>query len=303
MRQLAPFLDCLFGAEPDGSLVELRFRLGNGGMGQDFVPVRDRERLARLIAARGTKTDLYLGVAPRSRQEGGADAVERVHALWADCDDTVALEALGSFEPRPSMIVNSGGGRHAYWGVWPPLPGASVGKANRRIAYALGADMRATDAARILRPPETFNFKTGERRPVTVEHVAPETIYTPEQVIGHLPDPPDEKRPPSAPVRPPAAIDDPLLAVPPAVYVELLTGRETGRDGKVSCPFHEDSTPSLHVYEDVERGWTCFGCDRAGTIIDFGAELYGIEPRGRGYYEIRERLEADLIPALRRAAA
>jgi len=138
---------------------------------------------------------------------------------------------------------------------------------------------------------------------VTVEHVAPETIYTPEQVIGHLPDPPDEKRPPSAPVRPPAAIDDPLLAVPPAVYVELLTGRETGRDGKVSCPFHEDSTPSLHVYEDVERGWTCFGCDRAGTIIDFGAELYGIEPRGRGYYEIRERLEADLIPALRRAAA
>ncbi len=84
------------------------------------------------------------------------------------------------------------------------------------------------------------------------------------------------------------------MSIPPPIYVEALTGRAVGRDGKVACPFHDDGTPSLHVYEDAERGWACFGCGRGGTIIDFGAELFGIEPRGADYHRIRERLEADL---------
>jgi hypothetical protein len=48
---------------------------------------------------------------------------------------------------------------------------------------------------------------------------------------------------------------DPLLALEPRSYVEALTGLRVGRDGKVSCPFHEDRTPSLHVYETPAGGW------------------------------------------------
>lgn len=70
---------------------------------------------------------------------------------------------------------------------------------------------------------------------------------------------------------------------------------EIGRDGKVACPFHEDRTPSLHVYDEAEHGWHCYGCGRGGTIIDFGAALYGLEPRGQGFHEIRRRLDADLM--------
>jgi DNA primase len=73
----------------------------------------------------------------------------------------------------------------------------------------------------------------------------------------------------------------------------------------VCCPFHaggEERTPSLHVYPN-DRGWACFGCGRGGTIVDFGAHLYGIEPRGGGFHELRRRLVSELVPALRRAAA
>ena len=163
--------------------------------------------------------------------------------------------------------------------------------------------MAATDAARILRPPGTFNFKSTPPRPVEVERLDVE-VYTLEQFVGDLPDPQPE-RPPRNPVRLPTATHDPLLSIPPRVYIEALTGLEAGRDGKIICPLpgHDDHAPSCHLYDDPEQGWYCFGCGRGGTIIDFGAALYELEPRGPGYQEIRRRLRADLIPALRRAAA
>ncbi len=299
---LATFLDLLYGGEPDGSFAELRFKLRNGGMGQDFVAVRDRERLARLIQARGRSTDCYLGVAPRIRPQGTRGAVERVHALWADCDSPESIEALKHFEPAPSMVIASGSGQHAYWSLWPPVGPDEAERANRRLAHALGADMQATDCARILRPPQTFNFKTGTPRPVTLERLAGE-VYTAEDVVGHLPDLPSAERRPTAPVRALTATDDPLMGLPAAIYIEALTGQEVGRDGKIGCPFHEDRTPSLHVFERPKTpgsvpGWKCFGCNRSGTIIDFAAALYNLEPRGRGYHEIRKRLEADLLGAV-----
>lgn len=300
MSGLFPYLDMIVGAEAEG-FAELRWRLRSGAMGREFVGVRDRRRLATLIEARGRASDLYVGVAPRVRHEGGRDAVERVHVLWADCDEPEAVTALDAFSPPPSMVIGSGTGRHAYWALWPPVGPAEAEAANRRIAHALGADARATDAARILRPPGTFNHKGVEPRPVTVEQLAAK-VYSVAQVVGRLAEP-EPERPPRRAVRLPVATDDPLLAVPPAVYVEALTGREVGRDGKLRCPFHADRTPSLHVYDEPERGWACFGCGKGGTVIDFAARLWAVEPRGRGYHELRQRLERELALALRSAAA
>jgi RepB DNA-primase from phage plasmid len=97
--------------------------------------------------------------------------VERVHVLFVDCDDEAAIDALEHFERAASMIVNSGRGRHSYWSIFPPVSPDEAERANRRLAHALGADMRATDAARNLRPPRTFNFKSGEPAPVTLERL------------------------------------------------------------------------------------------------------------------------------------
>ena len=83
---------------------------------------------------------------------------------------------------------------------------------------------------------------------------------------------------------------DPLLRIPPGVYVQVLTGQAVGRDRKVSCPLHEDRVPSLHVYERPEQGWYCFGCRRGGSIYDLAADLYGLPPRGHDFLALRERL-------------
>jgi hypothetical protein len=86
---------------------------------------------------------------------------------------------------------------------------------------------------------------------------------------------------------------DPLQAIPAREYVQALTGVEVSSSGRLCCPLpdHEDRSPSFQVYDD---GWHCFGCGRGGSIIDLAAALYGIEPRGPGYREIRRRLVADL---------
>lgn len=86
------------------------------------------------------------------------------------------------------------------------------------------------------------------------------------------------------------ASEDPLLAVPPPVYFERLTGRRVGRSGKVRCPFHDDRTPSLHVYRDPARGWYCFGCGRGGSIYDLAASLWGRGTQGREFVELRREL-------------
>lgn len=219
--------------------------------------------------------------------------MERCHALWADCDTPESMEALGAFQPAPSMVVNSGHGRHGYWSLWPPVGPDELEHANRRLAHALGADMRATDAARILRPPGTFNHKSGAPVAVTLEHLKVE-VYTAEQVTGRLPDPSGgDVRAPGAggPVRPLSAVPDSLAAISPPVYVEALTGRVPDRSGKVSCPLpdHEDGTPSMHVYEDAAAGWYCYGCGRGGRIYDLAAILggYRLPLRGADFIAVR----------------
>lgn len=291
----AAYWCALYGAEPPEALVEVRFRLPERrGMGQEFYGVRDSARAAERVLRLGRVTDAYLGVAPRARRAGGRDAIERVHALWADLDSPEALAALDRFAPAPAIVVSSGSGRHGYWPLWPPVAPVEAERANRRLAHALGADPRATDAARILRPPGTFNHKRQEPRPVRIERLEVE-VFTAAEVAGALPDPPDARQAPER-ARGRRTIDpDVLLTIEPRVYVEALTGRQVGRDGKVRCPLHADRTPSLHVYPDPERGWYCFGCGRGGNIYGFAAELWQVEPRGAGFRELRRRLAAELL--------
>jgi hypothetical protein len=70
---------------------------------------------------------------------------------------------------------------------------------------------------------------------------------------------------------------------------ERLTGEEVPAYGLVSCPHpdHEDRHPSCSVRE--ER-WRCFSCGANGTVIDLAAIVFGVEPYGRGFFEVRDRL-------------
>lgn len=90
-----------------------------------------------------------------------------------------AVTSLGKFctdagMPKPSMVVGSGGGIHVYWLTnrtmtveeWYPLAVALV-EATKK--HDLKCDTSVTtDAARVLRVPGTYNYKTEPAKPVKI---------------------------------------------------------------------------------------------------------------------------------------
>lgn len=44
----------------------------------------------------------------------------------------------------------------------------------------------------------------------------------------------------------------------------------------ISCPFHQDKTPSFHAYDDGRR-FKCFSCGESGDIIDFIQKLHACD--------------------------
>ena len=285
------FLETLAGDSDPGELVELRYRLDDGRMGQLFYSPGRLRGLATRALMLGRRTDVYVGCAPRTRRHGGRDAVARAFVLWADCDGEHAAAALERFQPQPSIVIASGSGRncHAYWPLTEPLEREQLERANRRLAHALGADPASADAARILRVPATYSHKHQPPVPVEALRLDVDRRLPAADVVGGLADPPRAPRPLApAPVGPG---DDALLAIAPEVYVRRLLGVEVPRHRKVRCPFHADRHASLHVYESAERGWYCYGrCRRGGTIYDLAAPLYGCQPRGEDFLRLRAEL-------------
>ena len=51
-----------------------------------------------------------------------------------------------------------------------------------------------------------------------------------------------------------------------------MHGLKVRRNNMVSCPFHNDRTPSMKV----DKRFHCFGCGADGDVIDFVSRLYGI---------------------------
>jgi hypothetical protein len=289
------------GREAASSFIELRFRRPGEPMRQAFYPCRDVASVGARAAVLAGENDVYAACAPRTRRFGGADAVERVWMLWADLDSPDAMGRLDAFEPAPSFVVASGspGGHHAWWPLNRPLRPDHARVALRRLAHTLGADIAAAEPARILRLPGTLNHKHDPPSPVECTRLELDSYHA-REIVGELPDPP-ERRPAVATAPRPLDTDDPLRSMAASEYVALLGGHRVGSDGKALCPLpgHDERTPSFHAYATPEAGWYCYGCGRGGTIVDFGAHLYGIEPRGRGFHEVRRRLAADLLASVR----
>lgn len=57
-------------------------------------------------------------------------------------------------------------------------------------------------------------------------------------------------------------------------YVPL---RRSGANYSARCPFHDDSTPSLVVYNDSDR-FHCFGCGVHGDAVEFVSRMEGCDP-------------------------
>lgn len=291
--QCSRYLHALFAEAPPDSFIELRLRTAFG-MRSVHLAADGIRAAAAIVAKHSSLTDVYVGVLPRVRRGGKRDdLVPAGMVLWADCDTTSSLAKLRSVVRQPSVTVASGtrGNLHAYWLLGEPVSIDLIEAANRRLAQVLGADAASADPARILRPP-SLSHKHRRPRPVRLIACEPSCRYRVDEIVDISVAPVLRDRRLGVASR---AHADPLLGIEPARYVGVLAGLAVSRDRKVRCPFHDDRTPSLHVYREPERGWFCFGCGRGGSVYDFAALLWGRETRGADFARLRDELREILV--------
>lgn len=126
--------------------------------------------------------NMYFGVCPRKERKGTKEAVRIVPCLWVDIDGKdfeggkeEAFRKLREFPFKPTAVVDSGNGFHAYWRfkesfiVENTSDVAKIESYLKAVANALKGDMAAAEIARILRLPGSFNYKVPtDIKPVTV---------------------------------------------------------------------------------------------------------------------------------------
>jgi hypothetical protein len=232
---LAAYLRAIVGREPPSSLVELRpLHLdGRRVVARAFLPVGELAEVERRVRALAARLNVYVGVAPRTRAEGHVGAVAHCWVLWADLDTGASIERLHAFRPWPSIVVRSGTGAHAYWRLSQALAPAHAQRANRRLALALGGDLQATDAARILRPPGTLNHKHSPPSEVRCSRLEPVT-FTAADVVGSLPDSEHYRPRPARPPRRPVWTDAPRPErVLEGLARTVAEAREGGRNARL----------------------------------------------------------------------
>ena len=295
LHDLRAYLDLLAGDEPPGALFEVRTRRPDRvSMRSWFIDVAARSRLLVLLPAIAERADVYLGVAPRRTDRGTRDAITHGHVAWVDVDGVDGISRLAAFKPAPSMVVASGtpGSAHGYWGLSRPADSAVLEEMNQRLADVLAGDP-LWPATTILRPPATMNHKHHPPRPVQlVDRRA--ARYDPDRLLAALVEQTPGIRVTEARRGVPDrdSGDDRLLTISPIVYGAQLLGVEVPRSGFVTCPWHEDKTPSLKLYETPERGWYCYSsrCRRGGSIYDLAARLWGLSTRDEDFVALRARL-------------
>ena len=191
------------------------------------LPVAEIDRLSRLARELSRSANVYCGIGIRGQDFGAArrgsyDDVIAIPGLWIDIDvagpahraanlpPTIddALDLLRQFVLRPSLVVDSGHGVHAYW-LWAEIAPFGTDEERREtqrllrrlqsairgLAVARGWTIDTTsDLARVLRVPGSTNRKDGiDPRPVTIiaEH---EHRYDPSDFDELLPNLTDDFR-------------------------------------------------------------------------------------------------------------
>lgn len=294
-RALLSYLRLLTGSAGASRFLDVRWRQRGGPMRRRFFATVHLQSATRLIERLAPANDVYVGVALRDGQvSGGRAAITGSHLVWVESDNALTARRLRAFPHPPTMVIASGtpGHMQLYWLLDRRHPIGDVESANRRLAAVLAGDLGCAEGARILRPPVTLNHKHDPPRAVTLLVLREGARINLACLTKGLPA--DENRRiltgTSTGLGRRSCDDEQLLRIPAADYVYALTGRSQNGEGKVHCPFHNDSTPSLQLYPD--GGFYCFGsgCRRGGTIFDFAGHLWGIPPRGPSFRELRRRL-------------
>lgn len=251
--------------------------------------------------------DINYTVVPRLRKSQGKKEHPLpdklvVSCLWADLDVgegklyrnvREAMDRVLAVHPSPSIIVMSGTGLHPYYMFANPIKVSreELEQLLRALAKLLKADANAARANRLMRVPNTYNWKDGKGRKcravITDHHWSLKELKTF--------------------CRAPASVDELQTPMEQADYfalfsphVDKLTRR--GEQASGLCPFHDDHNPSFSL--NVRTGqWICFSCGQEGNWTTFRRQKnLSIPDVGRNG-DIRADLTWDSLPRFDPAAA
>ena len=307
--EYAQFLRVWFCTAGDDELLEVRplhKRRGNPARPQSWHRNASTAERAVIDAVRNGD-DVYVGVLPRMRERGTEDAVGGRRWVWADIDyGTIghakpafyatkqdALDGLkrvsDELGAKPTFIVDSGGGLHAWWALQEPASDTEWREAIDRLNHAVNGDVCATDLARILRVPGTKNYKVDPPRAVRLLEVS--ECWTEIDRFLALPPLPEESAAPVLLKRERVAgVEGPFDRANdvPVAEVLLWLGVPMHREGKriyCACPVCPGSDEGEMVVGGRSNVASCFGdCadrgkGRSYSPVDLVAAVKAVEPR------------------------
>jgi len=182
------FLRALYRGAPDELYIELRCIHPTTSDAKSYWSrVGDKRTLSSAFTRATTLNregyGFYFAPCLRATKSGKADAAALLPALWVDldCDDDpaqreAALKKLHTFDPPPSVVIDSGGGQHAYWLLDTPVTLDETSRKQtagilRGLFSALGGDPQyVKSVASVMRLPGSVNTKP-ERGGVVVSIV------------------------------------------------------------------------------------------------------------------------------------
>lgn len=149
--------------------------------------------------------NVYFGVNPSKARRGGTERarnedIAQVNGLYAEFDakdyeggKDAALAHVRQLSCKPSVLIDSGGGYHAYWLLAEPFV-IKTSQAQQYIADIqarwvahVGGDLGARDLARVLRVPGTLNYKYDPPREVIALDLSLQVVYSLDDLVRVLP--------------------------------------------------------------------------------------------------------------------
>ena len=157
---------------------------------QGFFPIDDLQGIDA-YASKFISTNVFFGVATRNGNAGTKANVLNLPGAWADVDFKNGKEKceklLKECPLTPTYLIRTGGGYHPYWKFREPTDNIqTVERINRQLGHYFESDP-VHNADRVLRLPDTWNFKYDPKRPVELLIYNPALEYNESDFEEHFP--------------------------------------------------------------------------------------------------------------------
>jgi len=230
----------------------------------------------------------------------------------------VFRDTLDKFSLRPSIMVETRNGFHAYWLLNAGVSVDQFRDCQRRLAQYLGGDPVTINPARLMRLPGYDWTKQGYVRFPVYVVFSTGTRYAIEDLSGALPALSIQEK--GAFGHHNKAVVDQTTALivvskrqPPVVLSSMADvikylktqsladylGIKPDHRGTTSCPFHADTTPSATVAQDTASGHWLFCCHSTrcgvkGSIIDLTMRIMNTTDTTAVLRHLMERFNAQI---------